>query len=136
MSAGTRLHGAIAAAVTPLTDGGRALDEPAVAPLVDLLAGGGLDGALVAGTTGEGLLLHVDERQRLAERFLTARPAGFAVAVHAGAQSTRDTVALAAHARDAGADAVAVIAPPYFPLDADELFTHFLAAARAADPLP
>jgi len=130
------LRGAIAAAATPLTEGGRSLDLDAVDALVAFLAAGGLDGALVAGTTGEGVLLHVDERRRLAERFLGARPPGFAVAVHAGAQSTEDTVTLAAHARDAGADAVAVIAPPYFPLDPDELFTHLAAAARAAEPLP
>jgi len=131
-----RLHGAIAAAVTPLRDGGRSLDEAAIERLVRFLAAGGLDGALVGGTTGEGVLLHLDERRRLTDRFLAVRPAGFAIAVHAGAQSTEDTVALAAHARDAGADAVAVIAPPYFPLDTDALFAHFLAAARAARPLP
>jgi dihydrodipicolinate synthase/N-acetylneuraminate lyase len=31
---------------------------------------------------------------------------------------------------------VAVIAPPYFPLDDDALTAHFVAAARAAAPLP
>ena len=35
-----------------------------------------------------------------------------------------------------GADAVAVIAPPYFPLDADELLAHLRAAADACAPLP
>src|SRR5262247_1900283 len=105
------LSGAIAAAVTPLRDRGRALDEDAI-------------GALVRGTTGEGVLLTVDERRRVAERFVRGRPDGFAIAVHAGAQSTADTVALATHAKEIGADAVAVIAPPYFPLDDDALFEH------------
>src|SRR5262249_7328820 len=58
------------------------------------------------------------------------------VAVHAGAQTTDDTVALAEHAAAAGADAVAVIAPPYYALDADELLKHFEAAARACAPVP
>ncbi|MEO8246805.1 MAG: dihydrodipicolinate synthase family protein, partial [Chloroflexota bacterium] len=49
---------------------------------------------------------------------------------------TADSVALAAHAAEAGADAVAVIAPPYFALDADALTAHFVAAARACAPLP
>ena len=53
---------------------------------------------LVAGTTGEGVLLTLDERRRLTERFVAARPEGFQIAVHAGAQTTHDTVALAAHA--------------------------------------
>ena len=130
------LRGAIAAAVTPLTDDGDALDERAVEPLVAFLAEGGIDGALVCGTTGEGILLSVDERTRVAERFLEARPDGFQVAVHAGAQTTADTVRLARHAKDSGADAVAVIAPPYFPLDAEEILAHMRAAADACAPLP
>jgi dihydrodipicolinate synthase/N-acetylneuraminate lyase len=131
-----RLRGAIAAAVTPLREGGRALDLDGVAPLVAFLADGGVDGALVCGTTGEGVLLTVDERRRVAEAFLAVRPEGFQLAVHAGAQTTHDTVALAAHALRAGADAVAVIAPPYFPLGGAELFDHFRSAADACDPLP
>ena len=131
-----RLHGAIAAAVTPLGEGGRVLDLDSVAPLVGFLAEGGVDGVLTCGTTGEGVLLGVIERRRVTERFLEVRPSGFQVAVHAGAQTTADTVALASHARDAGADAVAVIAPPYFPLGSRELFEHLRAAAEACDPLP
>ncbi|MGH2640262.1 MAG: dihydrodipicolinate synthase family protein [Actinomycetota bacterium] len=131
-----RLHGAIAAAVTPLKDGGRSLDPDSLGSLVDFLAAGGVDGLLACGTTGEGVLLTVGERRQVTEGFLSVRPEGFQVAVHAGAQTTRDTMALAAHAREVGADAVAVIAPPYFPLDPRELFEHFRSAADACDPLP
>jgi len=130
------LRGAIAAAVTPLTNAGAALDEPAIGPLVRFLAEGGIDGVLACGTTGEGILLSVDERRRVAERLLETRPEGFQVAVHAGAQTTADTAALSRHAREAGADAVAVIAPPYFPLDEAELVAHLRAAAEACAPLP
>jgi dihydrodipicolinate synthase/N-acetylneuraminate lyase len=130
------LHGAIAAAVTPLREGGRSLDEASVAPLVRFLAEGGIDGVLTCGTTGEGVLLAMAERRRMTELCLEARPPGFAVAVHAGAQTTEHTVELSLHAKEAGVDAVAVIAPPYFPLDEQELFDHFRRAAGACDPLP
>ncbi len=130
------LRGAIAAAVTPLAADGRELDERAIGPLVRFLSDGGIDGVLACGTTGEGILLSVAERQRVAERFVDARPEGFQVAVHAGAQTTADTVTLATHAKDVGADAVAVIAPPYFPLDDDALFEHLRSAADACGPLP
>jgi dihydrodipicolinate synthase/N-acetylneuraminate lyase len=130
-----RLRGAIAAAVTPLRDGGGALDLGSIPSLVRFLADGGVDGLLACGTTGEGVLLSVPERQRVAREFLDARPEGFQVAVHAGAQSTADTVALSAHAREIGADAVAVIAPPYFPLGPTELFDHLRSAAEACDPI-
>ena len=130
------LRGAIAAVVTPLSDDGLALDEAAFGSLIEFLARGGIDGVLACGTTGEGILLSVEERTCVAERFLEARPTGFQIAVHAGAQTTADTVQLARHARDSGADAVAVIAPPYFSLDAQELLAHLRAAAEACTPLP
>jgi len=130
------LRGALAAAVTPLADDGNILDEDAFDPLVAFLDSSGLDGLLALGTTGEGILLSVAERRRAVELFVAARPDGFAVAVHCGAQTTRDTVELAAHAADLGADAVAVIGPPYFALDEHALLEHFAAAAEACEPLP
>jgi len=130
------LRGALAAALTPLTDGGEALDEAAVGPYVDFLAEGGVDGLLALGTTGEGFLLPVEQRRRAAQLFVEASAGRLQVAVHCGAQSTWDTVELAAHAADVGADAVAVMAPPYFPLDDAALLAHLAAAARAADPTP
>jgi dihydrodipicolinate synthase/N-acetylneuraminate lyase len=130
------LRGAIAAAVTPLKDAGEALDEDGVSPYVDFLARGGLDGLLALGTTGEGFLLPVEQRMRAAELFVETARDRLLVAVHCGAQSTWDTVELAAHAADAGADAVAVMAPPYFPLGEEELVAHFSAAARACAPTP
>jgi dihydrodipicolinate synthase/N-acetylneuraminate lyase len=130
------LRGALAAAVTPLAGGGDVLDEDGIDPLVGFLESGGLDGLLALGTTGEGILLSRAERRRAAELFVAARPDGFAVAIHCGAQTTRDTAELSAHAADLGADAVAVIGPPYFELDERALLDHFAAAAQACEPLP
>jgi dihydrodipicolinate synthase/N-acetylneuraminate lyase len=130
------LRGALAAAVTPLRDAGEALDEEAFAPYVDFLAAGGLDGFLALGTTGEGFLLPHEQRLRAAQLFVEAAKGRLLVAIHCGAQSTWDTVELAAHAADIGADGVAVMPPPYFPLDEDELLTHLAAAARACAPTP
>jgi dihydrodipicolinate synthase/N-acetylneuraminate lyase len=130
------LRGALAAALTPLRDGGEALDEDAIAPYVDFLAAGGVDGLLALGTTGEGFLLPVEQRLRAAQLFVEAAGGRLLVAVHCSAQSTWDTVQLAAHAADIGADGVAVMAPPYFLLDEAELLSHLDAAARACAPTP
>ena len=130
------LRGALAAALTPLNDAGEALDEDVIAPYVDFLLGGGLDGLLALGSTGEGFLLPVEQRMRAAQLFVEAANGRLQVAVHCGAQSTWDTVQLAAHAADVGADGVAVMAPPYFTLDETELFSHFDSAARACAPTP
>jgi dihydrodipicolinate synthase/N-acetylneuraminate lyase len=128
------LRGALAAAVTPLRDG--VFDLAAVGPYVDFLAAHGLDGALVLGTTGEGVLFSPEERRDVASAFVEAGRGRLQIAVHCGAQTTRDTALLAEHAVAVGADAVAVIAPPYFALDEEELLAHFETAARACAPLP
>lgn len=122
--------------MTPLRDGGSALDEGVFEPYLDFLAAGGLDGLLALGTTGEGILLSPAERRRAAELFVAAGRGRLAVAVHCGAQTTAETVALAAHAAEAGADAVAVIGPPYYAFDERALLLHFVDAARACEPLP
>ena len=131
------ISGAFAAALTPLRDGGAALDEAAFAPYVDFLAGGRRrrhprvrddgrgDPALGRGAAARGRALPRGGRRRRVP-----------VAVHCGAQTTADTAALAAHAAEAGAAAVAVIAPPYFALDERALEAHFAAAAAACAPLP
>ena len=128
------LRGALAAAVTPLRED--KLDEAAFAPYVGFLVAGGLDGILALGTTGEGILLRPEERRRVVELYVAASAGRLQVAAHCGAQTTRDTVALAAHAAETGADAVAVIGPPYFQLDDQALLDHFAAAAAACAPVP
>jgi dihydrodipicolinate synthase/N-acetylneuraminate lyase len=124
----------LAASVTPLDDDGERLDEDAIGPLVLHLREGGVDGVFACGTTGEGVLLRMDERRRAMERFREACDG--TLIVHCGAQTTTETAALAAHAAEIGADGAAVIPPPYYPLDDAALVEHFRAAAAACAPLP
>ena len=135
-TASAGLHGTLAASVTPLLAGGDRLDGDAFGPLVDRYAGAGLDGILAFGTNGEGVLFSVEERRAGLRLFVEAAAGRLDVAAHCGAQTTADTVALAADAAEAGAAAVAVIGPPYFPLDEPAQLAHFTAAAAACAPLP
>jgi dihydrodipicolinate synthase/N-acetylneuraminate lyase len=112
------------------------VDEDAFGPLCDFYVSCGIDGVLALGTAGEGILLSTKERRLVADLFLQAADNRLDVAVHCGAQTTAETVALAAHAAEVGADAVVVIGPPYFKLDERAQYAHFLAAATACAPLP
>jgi dihydrodipicolinate synthase/N-acetylneuraminate lyase len=132
----SELRGVFAAAVTPLLDEGTRLDEIGIGHVADFLSERGVDGALVCGTAGEGMILTIPERRRALETYLAAAGSRFAIMAHCGAQSTADTAALAAHAAEAGAVGVSVIAPPYFPLDDRGLLEHLAAAASACAPLP
>jgi 4-hydroxy-tetrahydrodipicolinate synthase len=130
------LRGTLAAALTPLRDGGAAVDPGSVGGYVDFLAAGGVDGVFALGSTGEGLLLAAHERRLMAEAFREATAGRLQLAVHAGAMTTAQTAALAEHAASIGSDAVAVIAPPYYAYTDDGLLAHFAAAAAACAPLP
>ena len=130
-----RISGTVAAAVTPLRDGGDRLDLDALEPLLGFYLASGLDGVLVLGTTGEGIMLEEEERKQVAEATVGAVSA-LPVVVHCGAQTTAQTSRLAAHAAEVGAAGVAVIAPPYFSFAARELAGHFTKAAAACAPLP
>jgi N-acetylneuraminate lyase len=130
------LSGVVAATVTPMRDDGRELDLGAVPLLVDFYAGAGTSGVFVAGSTGEGVLLTLAERRALLEGFVAAAGEGFSVVAQVGAQNTADAVALAEHARSAGATAVAAVGPPYYRYDDAELIEHFELIAVACAPVP
>ena len=108
------LRGALAAAVTPL-DGDR-LDEAAVPPLCRLPRRRRAGRPARAGDDRRRAPFGVDERSGR-----SSLPGGRRRTPAGGRPlrrpDDRDTVALAAHAAETGADAVAVIGPPYFPLD-------------------
>jgi dihydrodipicolinate synthase/N-acetylneuraminate lyase len=127
------LKGALAAALTPFRAGGAELDDAAFERYTGFLLAGGIAGVLAGGTTGEGILQTPEERIRGIRLFSRA---GLTTIAHCGAQTTADTVRLSAAAAEAGAAAVAVIAPPYFRLDDRALLAHFQAAAAACAPLP
>jgi dihydrodipicolinate synthase/N-acetylneuraminate lyase len=136
MDAEHRVRGTLAAALTPLTGPGGSVDDDGIDALVEFYVRSGLDGILALGTTGEGVLFSLDERRDAADEFVTSAHHRLAVIVHCGAQTTHDTVALAAHAASIGAAGVAVIPPPYFMLDADAIWAHLDAAADACAPTP
>lgn len=130
------LTGLIAAPHTPFhSDGSLALESiPAQARL---LAHNGVSGAFICGTTGEGASLTGEERRRVVEAWVAARPASLAVIVHVGHLSQGEACGFAAHAQAAGADAIATIAPSFFrPASVEGLVEWCAPLAAAAPRLP
>jgi N-acetylneuraminate lyase len=130
------LIGLVAAPFTPLrADGSLALEI--VPALAAQLARNGVKGAFICGTTGEGYSLTTAERRSVAEAWRAAIPPGVALIVHIGHLSLGEARALARHAQEIGADAVAAMAPSFFkPAGARELAEWCRAAAAAAPRLP
>jgi 4-hydroxy-tetrahydrodipicolinate synthase len=124
----------LAAITTPFgADAG--LDLDAFAAHVRWLDEQGLDGLLVAGTTGEGVLLEHEEVEALARRAVEAA-GSLRVIVQVGRPSTRATVALARRALDAGAHGVAAYVPWFYPVTPDQVRAHFEALLEAAGGAP
>jgi len=130
------LSGLIPACHTPFSpDGGLSLGT--VERQAELLIESGIRSVFVAGTTGEFASLTLDERMLLAERWCRTSGGSLRVAVHVGHNCLTEAISLAAHARQAGAAAVAVMAPSYFkPATIQDLVDFCAPIAAEADPLP
>jgi 4-hydroxy-2-oxoglutarate aldolase len=128
------LKGIFAPVVTPFDRRGD-IDEGKFRENLQKLAGIGLAGALVAGSTGEAPYLEERERLRLIElaRGLV-RPPEILIA-GTGLESTAATVRLSREAVARGADAVLVLTPNYYKskMDADALAAHYRAVARQVE---
>ena len=95
----------------------------------------GLDGVVVAGSTGEAPLVDDEERVRLVAMARATVPDDRWLVAGTGAESTRQTVRRCRQAAEQGADAVLVVAPHYFTaaMTSDALRAHY---RRVADESP
>ena len=111
MAQPTQLAGVFAAAVTPHRQEGHEADIGAMLELIDFLAGSGVKGTVVLGSTGEFLHMKPSDRSRIVQ-FAVKRSR---VPVVAGvSHSTLDgALELASEAITSGAAALLVM-PPYF----------------------
>lgn len=130
-----RLRGVIAALPTPMDPAGL-VDAPALARLGDWLITNGVDGLFVCGTTGEGALLADDERVAVTRAAADAAGGRVPVIAHVGGPSTVAVLGLAQRCRDAGADALAAVAPYYYPCGDADVAAHFAALATAVPDRP
>jgi dihydrodipicolinate synthase/N-acetylneuraminate lyase len=129
------LKGVVVPTITPFTQNGD-IDHEALKWLVEFLINHGVHGLFPGGTTGEGPLLSTTERFFLAESVVEIASRRVPIIIHAGAITTRETIQLAQHALDIGADAIAVVPPYFYPYDDDALFAHFEAVLNSVPQLP
>ena len=127
-----RFEGIYTPVVTPYRDD-FSLNEEALGETVEMLIAAGVNGLIVAGTTGEYYAQSMDERIDLMgvmKRLIGDRAP---MIVGTGATRTEDSVAYAKAAVDAGADALLVATPPYAYPTGREIALHAMAIDRAAN---
>lgn len=131
-----QLEGVIVPNLTPMDASGDGLAVDGIRGLVEFLLSKRVSALFVGGTTGEGPLLTVAERKVLAETVHGTVERRVPIAVQVGAMTTRESLELAIHAAEHGADAVACLTPLYFAYTDDELARFYLDVAAAVAPLP
>lgn len=124
------------AIVTPMRPGGgaeTAVDEAALARLIEFHIEQGTDGIVAVGTTGESATLTEDEHCR-AVKFVVDQVKGrVPVIAGTGANSTHEAIRLTASARGVGADACLLVTPYYNKPTQEGLYLHHKAVAEAVD---
>jgi 4-hydroxy-tetrahydrodipicolinate synthase len=129
-----KIEGMIVATLTPFTAEG-ALNLDAVAPHVEHLVAGGIPAVAPAGTTGEFLYLSEEERAAMVRATVQAAAGRLKVIAGIWALDVAGVGRLARAAEEAGADAVFLTTPIYYPAS-DEAVYQWYRAARAQTTLP
>lgn len=122
--------GSMVALVTPMRDDG-AVDDDALAALIDWHVASGTDAIVAVGTTGESATLTVPEHARVIERVIALVHGRVPVIAGTGANATAEAIELTQRAADAGADACLLVTPYYNKPTQEGLVQHFTAVAKA-----
>jgi len=130
-----RLKGIIPAILTPFDDDYE-IDERAFEELCNYLIEKGVSGLFVAGTTGEGPLLSLEERTKLFKLAVMSANGRVPIICHIGSISLKDTVTLIRSAIDARADAVAIVSPYYYRFDEIAIEDYYNKVLEEAKGLP
>ena len=111
------------------------MDYDAFGKLIDFQIGGGTQGLVPCGTTGESPTLTHAEHDKVIE-FTVARAAGrVPVIAGTGSNSTAEAVRLTKHAKDAGADACLIVNPYYNKPTQQGMYEHVARIADAELPI-
>ena len=121
---------------TPVLADGVTVNTAVIPQLVQFLIDAGVKGLFVAGTTGEGILLDVPQRMRLAEATVETTNGRLPVILHIGANRMDTAVTLARHAVELGVDAIAAVTPYYYGVHDNALVTYYRTISAAAPQLP
>ncbi len=127
-------RGIIVPMVTPLS-GPDELDAAGLERLVDRMLTGGVHGLFLLGSCGEGPSLSPRIQRELLDRVCRQVAGRLPIFVGVTASSPAESTALARHAASAGADAIVIAPPFYFPLEQAELQAYII-RLTADSPLP
>ena len=119
--------------LTPLMvplDGRGAIDEPELRRYVSWLIDRGVHGLYPNGSTGEFLRFTAEERRRIASIVCDEARGRVPVVAGAAEANVAETIRACEHCREAGAAAVAVVAPFYYRISPASVLAYFREIGR------
>lgn len=125
-----RLTGVVIPLVTPFTENDT-IDTASLERLTGYCIDGGMTCLYPCGTTGEMMYLSLEERKQVAETVVRQAAGRIPVFVQAGAWSQADTIALAKHAVEIGADGIGVVTPAFYTISDKGLVDFYTAVAKS-----
>ena len=127
-----KLYGVITAMTTPFTEDNK-VNKEALEEQVDFLIEKGVNCLYPGGTTGEMYLMTPEERELVAETVVKKAAGRVTVFIHVGAMTVEETIRLAKHAYEIGADGIGVVTPSYFTVN-DRAMIEFYKEVCASVP--
>lgn len=131
----TDLEKIFSALIVPMKED-QSINYEALEELIRQQLTDGVEGFYVCGSSGEGLLLSLDERKKILETTIQVVKDQVPVVAHVGTIRTADAIELAQHAQRAGACAVSMIPPYYYRFSMDEILTYYEDILAAVPGLP
>ena len=126
------ITGATTALITPFKNG--KIDEATYAKLIKRQIDNGIDAVCPVGTTGESATLTHDEHKRCIEIAVeVCKGTNTKVLAGAGSNATHESIDIAKHAQECGADAIFSVSPYYNKPSQEGLYQHYKAIANAVE---
>ena len=113
----------IVALVTPFRNS--LVDYDALEKIINWQISSGTDAVLVCGSTGEGLLLSMEEREQIIKKSIEISNKRVPIIVGCSSCWTQDAINLTKQAEDLGADGILLIAPYYVKPTQAGIIQHF-----------
>lgn len=132
----TKIRGLIAPVFTAFKQDGE-INKDIIPSYADKLKKKNLKGTFILGSSGEGMLLSVEERKSIMDAWAKERSETFKLIVHIGANSYKDSQILAKHAENIGVDALSVMGPTFLqPKTVKELVSYIKIIADVVPTIP
>jgi 4-hydroxy-tetrahydrodipicolinate synthase len=128
----SKLQGCFTAIVTPFTADGQ-VDYQSLKNIVNWQIESGISGLVPCGTTGESVVLNMDEYRRVVSTVVETVNGRIPVIAGAGGNNTANVIEIARLVKEAGADYILSVCPYYNKPTQEGLYQHFKAVSESSE---